>query len=146
MKIKNCKLQLCSAWVASALSLQSVAAHSLENEAVEKGPSVEVCFVLDTTGSMKGMIEGAKRKIWTIANEISASDPEPRSIRFALVGYRDRSDAYVTKTTALTDDLDSIHSQLMSFQAAGGGDHPESVNQALNEALTTLQWRYGLPR
>ena len=30
-------------------------------------PTVEVAFVLDTTGSMGGLIEGAKRKIWSIA-------------------------------------------------------------------------------
>ena len=31
-------------------------------------PVIEVVFVLDTTGSMSGLIEGAKRKIWSIAN------------------------------------------------------------------------------
>ena len=108
-----------------------------------KGPQVEVCFVLDTTGSMSGMIEGAKRKIWSIANQISASDPEPESIRFGLIGYRDRQDSYVTTKTPITDDLDEIHTQLMSFRAEGGGDHPESVNQALNEAITSMQWKEG---
>ena len=39
-------------------------------------PHIEVCFVLDTTGSMGGLIEGAKQKIWSIANEmISAHQP-----------------------------------------------------------------------
>ena len=33
-------------------------------------PTVEVAFVLDTTGSMGGLIEGAKRKIWSIATAI----------------------------------------------------------------------------
>jgi hypothetical protein len=33
-------------------------------------PRIEVCFVLDTTGSMGGLIEGAKQKIWSIANEM----------------------------------------------------------------------------
>jgi hypothetical protein len=27
-------------------------------------PRIQVCFVLDTTGSMGGLIEGAKQKIW----------------------------------------------------------------------------------
>ena len=31
-------------------------------------PKIDVCFVLDTTGSMSGLIEGAKQKIWSIAN------------------------------------------------------------------------------
>ena len=33
-------------------------------------PVVEVGFVLDTTGSMGPLIEGAKRKIWSIATAI----------------------------------------------------------------------------
>ena len=39
-----------------------------QKPAAEKKPQVEVCFVLDTTGSMGGLIEGAKEKIWSIAN------------------------------------------------------------------------------
>ena len=38
---------------------------------------VEIVFVLDTTGSMGGLIEGAKAKIWAIANAISGRDPAP---------------------------------------------------------------------
>lgn len=40
-------------------------------------PSVDVVFVLDTTGSMGGLIEGAKLKIWSIANQIVGGSPTP---------------------------------------------------------------------
>src|SRR5439155_9498717 len=40
-------------------------------------PRIEVCFVLDTTGSMTGLIEGAKQKIWSIANEMTGARPTP---------------------------------------------------------------------
>lgn len=102
-------------------------------------PRIEVCFVLDTTGSMSGLIEGAKLKIWSIANELIAATPTPE-VRIGLVGYRDRSDAYVTRTTALTDDIDAIYADLQRYEAGGGGDWPESVNQALHEAVTTMPW------
>src|SRR4029450_13716652 len=68
----------------------------------DKKPNVEVVFCLDTTGSMSGLIEGAKQKIWSISNQIISAKPTP-SVRMALVGYRDRGDDYVTKHTALTD-------------------------------------------
>ena len=100
---------------------------------------IEVCFVLDTTGSMGGLIEGAKQKIWSIANEILASKPTP-DLRIGLIGYRDRSDAYVTKTYDLSEDIDDIYAKLMKFQAQGGGDTPESVNQAIHEAVTKMKW------
>src|SRR2546422_5427869 len=56
-------------------------------------PRVEVAFVLDTTGSMGGLIDGAKRKIWSIARRIGEGRPRP-DLRIALVGYRDLGDEY----------------------------------------------------
>lgn len=100
---------------------------------------IDVVFVLDTTGSMSGLIEGAKQKIWSIANTVATAQPRP-VIRMGLVGYRDRGDDYVTKLTPLTDDLDAVYADLMKFEASGGGDGPESVNQALSEAVAAQPW------
>src|SRR5438876_301741 len=100
---------------------------------------IEVCFVLDTTGSMTGLIEGAKQKIWSIANEITSAKPTP-DIRMCLIGYRDRGDEYVTKAFDLTNDIDSVYGHLQAFHAAGGGDTPESVNEALQEAVSNMSW------
>jgi hypothetical protein len=105
-------------------------------------PRIEVAFVLDTTGSMSGLIEGAKQKIWSIANQMASGQPAPE-IRIGLIGYRDRGDAYVTRVFELTDDLDEIYGQLRQFRAEGGGDTPESVNQALHEAVSGLSWTPG---
>jgi Mg-chelatase subunit ChlD len=102
-------------------------------------PRIEVCFVLDTTGSMGGLIEGAKQKIWSIANEMISAKPTPE-IRIGLVAYRDRGDEYVTKPFDLTGDIDAIYSQLQGFKAAGGGDEPESVNEALEAAVRKMSW------
>jgi len=102
-------------------------------------PQIEVVFVLDTTGSMSGLIQAAKEKIWSIANSLTTTKPAP-SIKMALVGFRDRGDDYITKVTDLTDDLDAVYAELMGFQAQGGGDMPESVNQALREAVKDLSW------
>lgn len=111
---------------------------AIEKKAEEK-KVVEVCFVLDTTGSMGGLIEGAKQKIWSIASKIAQRQDGPE-IKFSLVAYRDRGDSYVTQLTDLDNDLDVIHAKLMTFRAAGGGDTPESVNQALNEAVHKIKW------
>lgn len=100
---------------------------------------IEVVFVLDTTGSMSGLIEGAKRKIWSIASNLMDLKPKP-DIRFGLIGYRDRGDAYVTKRYDLTEDVQLIYGRLLEFRAAGGGDNPESVNQALAESINAMSW------
>jgi Mg-chelatase subunit ChlD len=102
-------------------------------------PKVEVVFCLDTTGSMGGLIEGAKQKIWSIANQIASGKPTPE-IKMGLLPYRDRGDVYITRVIDLSDDLDAIHGELMKFKAEGGGDTPESVNQALDDAVNKIKW------
>ena len=114
-------------------------------------PKIEVVFVLDTTGSMSGLIQAAKEKIWSIASTLAtgqASGQKSRhsteqnapEIKMGLVAYRDRGDAYITKTTPLSTDLDSMYSTLMDFKARGGGDGPESVNKGLYDAVHKMLW------
>jgi Mg-chelatase subunit ChlD len=107
--------------------------------AADVTPNIEVSFVLDTTGSMGQLIGGAKQKIWTIARQVVAGRPTP-AIKLGLIGFRDRGDQYVTKVFDLSDDLDAVYGHLMELQVGGGGDTPESVNQALNEAVTKVSW------
>ena len=102
-------------------------------------PVIEAVFVLDTTGSMSGLIDAAKEKIWSIASTMAMAQQAPE-IRIGLVGYRDRGDRYVTSITDLSSDLDSVYATLMDFQADGGGDGPESVNQALYDAVHKISW------
>lgn len=106
---------------------------------IEDQPVIDVVFVLDTTGSMSGLIEAAKEKIWSIASTMASAQPTPL-IRIGLVGYRDRGDDYVVRSVDLTDDLDSVYARLMQFEAGGGGDGPESVNAALHSAVHDLSW------
>ena len=117
----------------------SVRADDAKPQAKKAKPKIEVVFCLDTTGSMGGLIQGAKDKIWAISNQIAGGKPAP-DLKIGLVGYRDRGDTYVTKIVELTDDLDAIHGKLREFQANGGGDAPESVNQALDEAVNKVKW------
>jgi hypothetical protein len=102
-------------------------------------PKVEVVFALDTTGSMSGLIDGAKRKIWSIAQFIARGQPRPE-LRIGLVAYRDLGDAYVTRFYDLSDDLDKVFERLSSFEAAGGGDTPEHVSKALYDAVYRASW------
>lgn len=105
----------------------------------QQRPLVEVVFVLDTTGSMGGLIQAAKDNIWSIARSMASAQPQP-DIRIGLVAFRDRGDDYVTRVVALSDDLDSVYAQLMDLRADGGGDTPEAVNEALFDAVHTIQW------
>ncbi|MCI0681266.1 MAG: VWA domain-containing protein [Gemmataceae bacterium] len=125
-----------------AVAVLSVHAQSARAQAAAPKPArphVEVVFCLDTTGSMGGLIDAAKKKIWSISNQIASGTPTPY-VKIGLVAFRDRGDDYVTRVFDLTDDLDGIHHNLMKLQANQGGDTPESVNQALHEAVTKIKW------
>ena len=125
-----------------ALGLTLGLAASPAVAAPSPAPRVEVAFVLDTTGSMGGLIEGAKRRIWSIARRIGEGKPRP-DLRIGLVAYRDRGDVYVTRVHDLTADMDAVYRDLMSFQADGGGDGPEHVSAALAGAVHRLSWTRG---
>jgi uncharacterized protein YegL len=136
----NCRFSspLVGALLMAALPL--VAAFSASS-AVAK-PTVEVAFVLDTTGSMGPLIESAKRKIWSIATTIVDSHPDA-DIRMGLVAYRDIGDEYVTKVFDLTTDVQDLYANLLELKARGGGDWPESVNEALDVAVNKMNWSAG---
>ncbi len=102
-------------------------------------PVLDVVFALDTTGSMGGLLEGAKQKIWSIASRMAAGTPTPR-VRVGLVAYRDLGDAYVTQVYGLSEDLDTVYKNLSAFRAEGGGDGPEAVQTALADAVDKMQW------
>ena len=95
---------------AFALALTALSLSAGLSSAVAK-PAVEVAFVLDTTGSMGGLLEGAKRKIWSIATAIVDSNPDA-DVRMGLVAYRDIGDDYVTKKVDLTRDIQDLYAGL----------------------------------
>ncbi|HTG04940.1 MAG TPA: vWA domain-containing protein [Bradyrhizobium sp.] len=123
---------------AFAFALATLPLSAAVSTAIAK-PAVEVAFVLDTTGSMGGLIEGAKRKTWSIATAIVDSNPDA-DIRMGLVAYRDIGDDYVTRTFDLTTDIQDLYANLLELKARGGGDWPESVNEALDVAVNKLRW------
>jgi hypothetical protein len=112
---------------------------SQEAQRKQDRPQIEVVFVLDTTGSMSGLIEGAKQKIFSIASRIATGKPTPR-LKVGLVAYRDVGDEYVTKRFDLSEDLDTVFTHLRQFRADGGGDTPEHVGRGLGEAVSKMSW------
>jgi Mg-chelatase subunit ChlD len=102
-------------------------------------PRIDAVFVLDTTGSMGGLIQAAKENIWSIASSMASAQPTPE-LRIGLVAFRDRGDEYVTRVFDLSTDLDAMYLELMGFSAGGGGDFPEAVNEALYDAVHRMSW------
>lgn len=100
---------------------------------------IDVVFALDTTGSMGGLLDGAKRTIFSIATHIKETNSNA-SLRIGLVAYRDIHDDYVTRVFEMTEDMDSVFADMSQLTAGGGGDLPEHVNKALVDVLA-MPWR-----
>lgn len=107
--------------------------------AAANGPRIEVAFVLDATGSMGSYIDEARRRIKDIADGLASGTPTP-ALRFALVSFRDKGDAYITRLDKFTAKIDEIKGALDRTTAGGGGDTPESVLEGLAVAIRQLDW------
>jgi len=107
--------------------------------AAEKAPRMDVVFLVDTTGSMGDEIAVVKKSLVDMIAEIEGGTPRP-DVRFGLVVYRARGDDYVTKLFKLTDDTDAVIKEVKAIEASGGGDEPESVNEALHVTINDMNW------
>lgn len=100
---------------------------------------VDLVICLDVSGSMNGLIESARIKLWEVVNELAKIKPTPY-LRVALYTYG-RSDladkGYVHKEVDLTTDLDEVYKKLNVRPPAGG---TELSTRATKEALTDLKW------
>src|SRR3954452_15936111 len=85
----------------------------------EEKPHIDVVFCVDCSGSMGPVIEAAKQKVWSIVNEVARARPSP-VLRIGLLGYGNADATY--RRFDLTDDLDEVYKNLMTFKDEGWGD------------------------
>ena len=101
---------------------------------------LDIAFVLDTTGSMQDEINQLRDTLNTINFQVSNTSPRP-AVRYGMVLFRDRGEAYRTRVIPFTDDLDPFSRALEEVSAGGGDDYPEDVQAGLEAALHELRWR-----
>jgi hypothetical protein len=100
---------------------------------------LDLAFVIDTTGSMGDEIRYLQSELSSIVNGLQTRHPGV-NIRVAFVFYRDRGDAYVTRTVRFNGNIAQAQAVLMGQQAGGGGDYPEAMDEALMRGVS-LDWR-----
>lgn len=103
---------------------------------------VDVCFVMDATGSMGDEIRYLQKELSYFAQNAQKSLPCSK-IRISSVFYRDIGDAYVSKSSDFTDRVDDILGFISEQSAGGGGDFPEAVDAGLSTAIHELKWSEG---
>jgi hypothetical protein len=102
-------------------------------------PNLDITFLIDATGSMGDEINSVQNTIKDISDKINAMDIKSK-IRYSLVSYKDRTDAYRVKRYDFTSSLSAYQEILNDLSASGGGDYRESLNEGLYHAVNNISW------
>ena len=101
--------------------------------------SLDLLFILDTTGSMCDEIKQLQDNIYSIYTRIN-NYFQSVPIRFGLILYRDQGDRYLVKKHQFTESIDEFQLSLDQVSCGGGGDNPEDIQTALDEAVQKMDW------
>lgn len=105
----------------------------------ETSNMVDVAFVVDATGSMGDEIDYLKTELADVIARVKDQN-QGIQLRTASVFYRDHGDQYVTRTNDFSPTIANTLDFIKNQYAAGGGDFPEAVDEALDAALNRLSW------
>lgn len=98
----------------------------------EKPKAIDLVVCLDVSGSMNGLIDSAKIKLWDVVNELAKVKPTP-NLRVALYSYGNpaygQASGYVRKEIDLTTDLDEVYAKLNALRISGGEEYVARVTQ-----------------
>ncbi len=105
---------------------------------------IKLAILLDTSGSMDGLIEQAKNQLWKIVNQLAkAKDKEGEDpiIEIALYQYGNDGlsilSGYVEQISGFTTELDDISEELFALQTNGGSEYCGTV---IKTSLEELKW------
>ena len=97
--------------------------------------NTEIMFIVDTTGSMGDEMLFLQSEFTAITEAVGTEN-----VKYSVNFYRDEGDDYVTKLNPFTTDIADVQRKLNNEYAAGGGDMPEAVAEALDGCLTNGEW------
>src|SRR5262245_49365384 len=100
---------------------------------------VDLAICLDTSGSVQGLIDAARTKLWAVVNELATARPTPE-LRVSLLTYGSsgsEQDGYVIVQTPFTTDLDLVSEKLFALGTNGGTEY---VGRVVKTAVDSLQW------
>lgn len=106
-------------------------------------PLVQIAILLDTSGSMEGLIEQAKSQLWKICNEFikARQDGAAPEVQVALYEYGKSSlslaSGWIRQIQPLTTDLDKISEELFALRTNGGDEY---CGWVIKCAVDELAW------
>ncbi len=115
----------------------------LSLQGAQVAPRVEMAILLDTSGSMEGLLEQAKSQLWKIVNELALTKRDSKTIELyvALYEYGKNSlpqeSGYMRMICQLTGDLDKISEELFILQTNGGDEY---CGEVIRKSANELDW------
>ncbi len=109
----------------------------------EDPPLVQMAILLDTSGSMSGLIDQARTELWSVVNEFLSARRNGRSpeVYVALYEYGKSSlpseRGYLRRIAPLTRDLDTISEELFALTTNGGDEY---CGWVIRQAVEDLAW------
>ena len=104
-------------------------------------PRVQIALLLDTTNSMNGLIDQARRQLWTIVNGFrprgAAARPELQVALYEYGNDRPAARGHIRQVVAITNDLDRVSEELFALKILGGEEY---CGQVIRAALDELGW------
>ena len=134
--------------VLAQTSLVSAMPEKQESAKVEP-PRVELAILLDTSGSMQGLLNQAKNRLWDVVNTMATARKHGviPDLWVALYEYGKQSltaeSGWIRQIVPLSQDLDLISTELFKLSTNGGD---EFCGQAISRAVTNLKWSTGRRR
>jgi hypothetical protein len=128
--------------LATPLLAQDAAVPKPAPEPADK-PLVQLALLLDTSGSMGGMINQAKAQLWAIVNEFLSAKRDGQKPRLEVALYRygspslGQENGYIKQLTPLTEDLDKVSEELFKLTTDGGDEY---CGWVIRTAMDQLKW------
>lgn len=99
---------------------------------------IDLALCLDTSGSMGGLLDSARQRLWSLVNELALAEPTPR-LRVALLTFGTPAygadSGFVQTALPLTEDLDMVSLKLFELTTNGGDEYVARVTQAATSGL-----------
>ncbi|OHB67652.1 MAG: hypothetical protein A2Y77_11755 [Planctomycetes bacterium RBG_13_62_9] len=106
-------------------------------------PLVQMAILLDTSGSMSGLIDQARTELWSIVNEFVFAEQNGRKpeVQVALYEYGNNGlsvqNGWIRQIVPLTTDLDKVSQELFALKTNGGDEY---CGWVIREATQKLAW------
>ncbi|MBN1206550.1 MAG: VWA domain-containing protein [Myxococcaceae bacterium] len=112
-------------------------------DAAHSAPRVQIALLLDTSNSMDGLIDQAKRQLWTVVNTFQKArrGTQLAHLEIALYEYGKSSLAaeggYLRQIVPFTTDLDKVSEELFGLKTNGGDEY---CGMVIQKATRNLAW------